>query len=79
MCFCLGSKYRHFQQHFLSLRKVLETLTNNSALLEEPKKTFPFLAAQLLATPHTRRCDLTDWAEQAKQVAIQPHFSIGQW
>lgn len=66
MYFCLGSKYRNFHQHFLSLRKVLETLTNTSALSEEPKKNYPFLAARLLATPHTRRSDLIDWVDQAE-------------
>lgn len=42
--FCLGSKCRNFHQHFLSLRKVLETMTNTSALSEVRKKNLPFLA-----------------------------------
>ena len=44
LCVCLGSKCRNCHQHFLSLRKVLETLTNTSALSEVPKKNLPFLA-----------------------------------
>lgn len=44
LCACLGSKCRNCHQHFLSLKKVLETLTNTSALSEVPKKNLPFLA-----------------------------------
>lgn len=40
VCFCLGSKCRNFHQHFLSLSKVLETLTNISAFSEMPRKKF---------------------------------------